>query len=405
MHFNPRVFWRIVFLAAAIYFVARGPWRAVHDSGDFLIQYTGARAWLHGVNPYLPAGLPAVAKDAGATVPQDYFLNNPSVYPPFAFPLLAPFAILPWGIAKFVWLALILGFTIWSISKFAGFDKRWTLPIATFLLAFAPVHTGLAKGQPAVVVCGLLFASLFTPHVYISGVLLGLATCIKPQLTIGFLLLAAAQRQYRKLAVVAAIGVVGCAIGLGFIAAGWYPAWASVMGDVVGSSSGVGSVQPRSPIWYQLINLHVLIPQSLAYTPVEVILYGIAVTVTAAAVFRARNDKMAWALIAPATILISYHRFYDAELLWLGIPAILLLAGTPVSRLLWVCYAVFLVPGQTIVALVAGAETSNPWWGLLLRHETMAVIVIWAIFVWIALRPGSMARRVSIDRAQVEAAV
>jgi hypothetical protein len=404
MRLNHRILWRIALAAAAVYFVARGPWRAINNSGDFLIQYTASRAWLQGANPYSAPELTRVAKEAGAVIPADYFVNNPSIYPPSSFPFFAPLAALRWSAAKLIWLAVTLGFTLWSIARFTRFDRKWAIPLAAFLAAFSPIHTGLARGQPALAVCGLLFASLFTPHAYLSGLLLGAATCIKPQLTIGFVLLAAAQRQYRKLAMVAAVGLVACAAGLGLIAAGWFPAWAASMGDIVGSTSGIGSVQPRSPIWYQLINLHILIPESLARWHVEVALYGIIALITAAAAARARSEKAAWALIAPATILISYHRFYDAEILWLGIPAILLLAGTPASRILWGCYAVFLVPGQTIVALMAGSETSNPAWGLLLRHETIAIILIWAVFAWIALGPGGAEWRAALGEVRVQAA-
>ena len=96
---------------------------------------------------------------------------------------------------------------------------------------------------------------------------------------------------------------------------------------------------------------------------------------------------MSAALISSATVLIGYHRFYDAQIIWLGIPAILFFAQKPLSLLLCGCYAVFLVPGQTIAALWLGTQMDSPWAAVILRHETIALVLIWMAFVRIALEP------------------
>jgi hypothetical protein len=363
----------------------RGPWRAIHDSGDFLIVYTAARAWLHGVNPYLPHDLAATAQAAGISVTPHAFVTSPSVYLPPALPIVALFALMPWMAAKALWLACLLGLTFWSIVVFARMATKSTLPVASFLLAFAPLHAGLSKGQPSVMVCGFLFLSLFTPQPYVAGLLLGLAACIKPQLVMGFFLLAAAQQQYRKLIAACAVGMVATGIGVAFLAPGWFPALNSNLREIVGSSSGLHSgSDPTS--WYQLINLHILIPDWLSGTPVEVIAYAIIVLITTIAAVRAADSSMAAALIASATVLIGYHRFYDAQVLWLGIPALLLLTPSRTSPFLWGIFAVFLVPGQTMLALWMGARPTNPGLALLLRHETIAVVLIWMILAWTAIR-------------------
>ena len=207
---------------------------------------------------------------------------------------------------------------------------------------------------------------------------------------IGFFLLAAAQREYRKLIAAGAAGLVAAGIGVAFLAPGWFPALNSNLRDIVGSSSGLHSgSDPTS--WYQLINLHILIPNALSGTPLEVVAYAIIVVITAVAARRAADSSMAAALIASATVLIGYHRFYDAQILWLLIPVILLLTPKRTSLWLWGIYAVFLVPGQTMLALWMGAHTVNPGLALLLRHETIAVVLIWMILAWTAItlrKPG-----------------
>ncbi|MGA2881498.1 MAG: glycosyltransferase family 87 protein [Bryobacteraceae bacterium] len=383
---NNRRLWLIVFVAAALYFVVRGPCRAVDDSGDFLIVFTAARNWMQGLNPYIPADLAASAQAAGAPVPAAYFVTSPSVYLPSALPLVAPLALLPWAIAKVLWLACLLALSLWNVVALARLAKEWALPVASLLLAFAPLHTGLGRAQPSVLVCGLIFVSLFTTDPDIAGLLLGMAACIKPQLAAGFLLLALGQRQYRKLIVACVMVAVSTGIGVALIAPGWFPALNWNLREIVGSSSGLHS-GPDPTSWYQLINLHILIPEALSQTPVEIILYALIVLLTIVAIRRAADHWMSAALISSATVLIGYHRFYDAQILWLGVPALLFFAQRPLSLLLCAGYAAFLVPGQTLAALWLGTRTDNAWRALVLRHETIAVVLIWTIFVCIALKP------------------
>jgi Glycosyltransferase family 87 len=387
-----RRLWLVLFVAAALYFVVRGPWRAMHDSGDFLIVFTAARNWMHGTNPYLPADLAVAAQAAGAQVTAAYFVSNPSVYLPSALPFFAPFALLPWAAAKVLWLAGLLALTLWNIFAFARMAKEWALPVASFLLAFAPLHTGMGKGQPAVFVCGLVFLSLFTNDADIAGLLLGIAICVKPQLAVGFLLLALGQRQYRKFIVACGMVIVSIGIALAFLAPGWFPALNSNLRDIVGSTSGLHS-GPDPTSWFHLINLHILIPEALSHTPVEIILYALIVLLTIVAVRRAADPWMSAALISSATVLIGYHRFYDAQIIWLGVPAILFFAQKPLSLFLRGCYAVFLVPGQTIAALWLGTRMDNPWAAVVLRHETIALVLIWMAFVRIALKPRELWHR------------
>jgi hypothetical protein len=381
-----RRLWLVLFVAAALYFVVRGPWRAINDSGDFFIVFSAARNWIQGTNPYLPADLAASAQAAGTPVTAAYFVTSPSVYLPSALPFFAPFALLPWAVAKALWLAVLLALTLWNIFAFARIAKEWALPVAAILLGFAPLHTGMGKGQPSIFVCGLVFLSLFTTDADIAGLLLGIAVCIKPQLAAGFLLLALGQRQYRKVIVACGMVAVSLAIALLFLAPGWFPVLNSNLRDIVGSASGLhGGADPTS--WFHLINLHILIPEALSHTPVEIMLYTLIVLLTIVAVRRAAEPWMSAALIASATVLIGYHRFYDAQIIWLGVPTILLFTRRPLLVFLCGCYAVFLIPGQTIAALWLGTRMDSPWAAVILRHETIALVLIWMAFVRIALKP------------------
>jgi hypothetical protein len=397
-----RWLWRVLFIAAMLYFVVRGPWRAIHDSGDFLLVFTAARCWLHGANPYAPADLAVAAQAAGIQVTAAHFVTNPSVYLPPALVLLSPLAMLPWSVAKALWLACLLALSLWSMTLLVRNADVWKLPVASLLLAFAPLHTGLGKGQPSVLVCGLLCLSMFTPNPYAAGLMLGVAACMKPQLVVGFLLLALFQREYRKLIVACIFGLATTAVALVVIVPGWFPALTVNTREIVGGASGLNDLNPTS--WYQLINLHILVPQALYRTPVEIIAYAIIILVTAFAIVRVANNKMAAALIASATVLVGYHRFYDAQILWLAIPAILLLTNRRRSRCLWACYAVFLIPGQTMAALRFGTRTGDPWSWLLLRHETLAILIVWMLLASIAIARANVRVAASAFRRQPVAA-
>jgi len=334
------------------------------------------------MNPYAPADLAVAAQSASLPLTPAYFVTNPSLYFPPALVLFSPLARLPWTVAKALWLACLLALSSFSIVLLARMAKGWELALASLLLAFAPLHTGLGKGQPSVLVCGLICLGMFTTQPYAAGLLLGLAACIKPQLAIGFLLLALGLRQYRKVLTASAVGLAATGVGLAFIVPGWFPMLASNLRDSVGGSSGLNPSNPTS--WYQLVNLHILIPRALDGTPVEIMVYAIVILITAYAVVRSTNYWMAAALIASATPLVGYHRFYEAQILWLAIPAMLLLRNSRVSLYLWACYAVFFIPGQTLAALWLGTRTGNPWSWLLLRHETLAILLLWMTFAWIA---------------------
>ena len=115
---------------------------------------------------------------------------------------------LPWAFAKAIWLCVSIGASLWAVMALARMAQRWTLAVSAFLLAFAPLHTGIMEGQPCVLVCALIVISIVTPQPYIAGLLLGIAVCIKPQLALGFCFLALALNQGRKLIAACTTGLV-----------------------------------------------------------------------------------------------------------------------------------------------------------------------------------------------------
>jgi multisubunit Na+/H+ antiporter MnhG subunit len=161
--------------------------------------------------------------------------------------------------------------------------------------------------------------------------------------------------------------------------------------SAVSSASGMDSGSALNPRRFTLINVDTLIPQALYSIPVMAIVYAIIASVSAIAVVRAvraGDTRMAVAVVASATVLVGYHRFYDAQILWLGIPAMLLVVQGRMSLVLRAGYGVFLIPGQTMAALWLNARRDGPWSFLLLHHQTLACVMIWLIFAVTAIKLG-----------------
>jgi len=148
----------------------------------------------------------------------------------------------------------------------------------------------------------------------------------------------------------------------------------------VSSAAGINNGSNLNALSYQLINIGTLIPQTRFNTPVMAIIYAIIASLSVIAVVRAVDTKMAVAVAASAAVLVGYHRFYDAQILWLGIPAMLLVVPGRMALALRVCYSVFLIPGQAMAAVWLGSRRNGPWSFLLLHHETLACVVVWLIF-------------------------
>jgi len=377
--------WRLLVAAALLYFLVRGPWRALQDSGDFLTVFAASRCLIHGMNPYAVNDLVECGRAAGAPVSADQLRAMPSVYPPPALLLLSPLALFPWNLAKIAWLGCSLAASLWGAMGIGRLAKSWMFPSWTslLLLAFAPLHTGMSKGQPSVLVCALIIGSVAVPQPYVAGALLGLAACIKPQLALGFLCLALIRQEGRKLASACATALLFCGVALAWLKPGSLPALLAGLSQVA-TGSGVNSGSAENLYRFQLINVETIIPQVSNSLVLLAAIYAILAVVSFMAIRKA-DSPLALAVVASATVLIGYHRFYDAQILWLAVPA-LLAVQRRVSLALSLLFAVFLVPGQTMAATWFTPQANGLRFFLLLHHETLACVALWLIFSGVAIR-------------------
>lgn len=126
---------------------------------DARAYWAGVRIWLNGGDPYHPAGP---------------FL--PYVYAPWMLPLFAPWALLPWDVAWFVWRGGAILVLLWTVN-WAYRLRPLPTALAVLLLSF-PIAANLDTGNITLVLAFMLWTARFVrPRT--AGFLWGLATWMK----------------------------------------------------------------------------------------------------------------------------------------------------------------------------------------------------------------------------------
>jgi hypothetical protein len=137
---------------------------------DARAYWAGVRFWLNGGDPYHPAGP---------------FL--PYVYTPWMLPLFAPWALLPWDVAWFVWRGGTILALLWTI-EWAYRQRPLATAVSVAILAF-PIGANLDTGNITLLIALALFGAQFVgPR--LAGAIWGLATWMKWSPAIAWFVLA-----------------------------------------------------------------------------------------------------------------------------------------------------------------------------------------------------------------------
>jgi glycosyl transferase family 87 len=126
---------------------------------DARAYWAGVRIWLNGGDPYHPTGP---------------FL--PYVYAPWMLPLFAPWALLPWDVAWFVWRGGTIFLWLWTVH-WAYRQRPLETAILVALLGF-PIGANLDTGNINLLLTLLLWGAQFTGPV-LAGLLWSVATWMK----------------------------------------------------------------------------------------------------------------------------------------------------------------------------------------------------------------------------------
>lgn len=204
---------------------------------DMYSPWEGARAALHGEDPYTPAVTAQIQRDIYGHVlrPDETWDRQAFVYPLYIAFLLGPFTVLPWKAVSllFVLLApLVVGAAGWAWVRCseAGLSRRTTLIVVAMTMASWPALWGCYQRQPSLCVMAAMAAALLLfrgGRDVGAGVLLALAT-VKPQLVIPMalwmLIVAVVHRRWRFVA--ALVLTMGLLLaGSLILVPGWIPLW------------------------------------------------------------------------------------------------------------------------------------------------------------------------------------
>jgi hypothetical protein len=195
---------------------------------DFLVMDLGTRVALGGHNPYettaLQAPFAAHARREGQPAPGE---EAGFFYPPQALLLFAPFALLPWAVAKWAWIGFLtmLGVACAPLAwTFRGKADAHALAGAVVVagLLLNPVTPGvLAVGQTALILCASVALGewAFERGWNVAGVVVWSLVAIKPHLGLPLLVLAGVVGGWRRFlavgAMVAALNLLGALITTG----------------------------------------------------------------------------------------------------------------------------------------------------------------------------------------------
>jgi len=339
---------------------------------------------------------------------------------PTAFIFIAPFAMLPWGPAHLLWLALTAG--VFTLAAFLMWDigSRYAPDLSLFLICILLVdcESIFGAGNTAGIVVGLCVIAVwcfFRERFVWAGVLcLAASLAIKPHdsgLVWLFLLLAGAPYRKRALQTLLVTAVVGVSafLWLSYVAPGWMHDWNSNLA-AISVRGGINEPGPASLTGHSasmVIDLQAAISvfcdNARVYNPASYLLCGALLLLGAVRTLRSRvSQERAWfalAAVVPLTMLVTYHRPWDAKLVMLAIPACAILwAAGGVTRwlaLVITTAGVVLTGDVPLVATTLLAEKlhasmaglSGQILTVMLNRPASLILLVMSIFyLWIYLR-------------------
>ena len=391
---------------------------------DFQAIYYGTRCLLEHRNPYKVAELEHVYRAEAGDRPWEsvqrhqvvtLFVNLPTI-----FIFAAPLAMLPWGAAQALWLILIAGLFILAACLMDKIGAGYSPGIALFLICILLADSELvfATGNTAGVAIGLCVVAVwcFLRNRFVpAGILcLAVSLAIKPHdaglVWLYFLL---AGGVYRKRALqsllVTFVFAISAFLWVSHVAPHWIGDWRSNLA-AISARGGLNEPGPASVTGRtagMVIDLQsavsVFSNNPRIYNSVSYLLCGALLLLLSVRALRSRfspaNAWLALAAIAPLTMLVIYHRPYDAKLLLLTVPACAMLwaEGGPIGRIaLMVTAAALVMTGDVPLAILV-ILTNNLHVGttgifgqiltvVLTRPVPLILLAMGIFYLWVYLR-------------------
>ena len=387
---------------------------------DFRAVYAGTRCLIHEHNPYNVSDLEREYLSEDGQRPPDtpFNLQAISLYVnvPTTFAIVAPFAMLSWGPAHVLWMLVTGCAFILAILLMWRVGAQHTAPVSTFLACILAVNCAsiFAAGNTAGIVvglCGIAVWCFLENRFARMGVLcLGLSLAIKPHdaglIWLYFLMAGGAYRK-RALQSVAITAVIGLAavLWVWHVAPHWMHDWSANLATISArggmNEPGPNSFSGRSV--YTVVDLQAAISifrdDPRFYNIATYLICGVLLLVWSIWTLRTRvSVEKAWLALGAATaftLLITYHRPWDAKLVMLAIPPCCMLWAERGGRgkiAFWITTAAVLFAGDvplSVFKVIANSlQVSHVGIGgqllsvVLLRPESMAGVALGGCYLW-----------------------
>lgn len=331
-----------IFLAAGEAFKRSTPLGAM----DFKVLYFGARCFIHHCDPYNVEELKHFYDASNLSTASDpsiiRYVVTEYVYLPTTFLITGLFATLPWGFASLLWTLLT------SAAFITSAVLIWTLcatraPVLAgcligFWLASSTVIFAGGNAVGLAVSCCVIAVWCFLKERWaLAGIVcLTISLLLKPHdsgLIWLYFLLAGGSYRKRALQTLALTAVL--AAGALLWASQVAPHWAHEQAfnlSLISAHGGMNDPAPGSSVDRTaglVIDLQSVVSifrsQPRFYNSVSYAICGILILAWSILTLRLpRSPQRAWlalAAIVPLTLLITYHKPYDAKLLLLTLPA------------------------------------------------------------------------------------
>ena len=357
-----------------------------YGTTDFRAVYYATRCLLQHHNPYNVSELERVVRDEDGERPSEILQQHQAVVLcinlPTTFLFVAPFAVLPFGIAQVLWLALLAGSLIFAAFLMWNLSESSSPTISVLLICFALANSEgiFLGGNTAGIAVSLCMAAVwcflqgrFVP----AGILcMSLSLAIKPHdsgfVWLYFLLAGGVYRKraLQSFAVTAALAL-SAILWVSQVAPNWMQDWRTNF--ALSAQGGINDPGPTSSVGFHnldpVIDLQSVISvfrnDPRVYNSITYLVCGSLILLWMIATLRSHFSKarawLALAAIVPLTLLMTYHRPWDAKLLLLTIPACAMLwaeGGLDGWLALFVNSAAIILTGDIPLA-VLGILTRN----------------------------------------------
>jgi hypothetical protein len=400
----------LVLCISALIFLALGGRYVFHTTIDLVNIYSGARCLINGCNPYDTTQLDEQYTQAGGKPDERLpWYREVPMYPPSAFLVVAPLTLLRFPAARVVWYLLNGGLFILSAGLVLSLCPRSHRWFATILvsLVLAASGTTLVLGNPAFFAISLLIIGsyffLCGRYLPLGAVLLMLSLAVKPPIGGLIVLYLLARGIHRRYAAAAVAGTLALFLSAGLMlslhprSAGW-PSTLRANISQAEEPGGVNDYRPSNKEGFYFINLQaatsVFFTDAREFNAAAWAIFLALLAVWVTALLRTSADPETHLLLIGSLAVLSlmpvYHRFYDARLLLISIPAVVIvykrrrLLGALIGALTLLSVISIQSRMQTIY------EQSVTWhnilqnkflYVLLLRQQNLALPILFCLYM------------------------